>query len=231
MQKNRLILLRHGQSIYNKENLFTGWTDVDLSAQGIKEAQKAGEILKDANLFPDICFTSWLKRSIHTANLVLENMQWEHIDCIRSWKLNERHYGAWQQRNKAEVKKEVGEKMFLAIRRGYDTPPPLLDIKDQRAPINDLKYKNISDCKLPLGESLKDTRSRTLNYYYEKIVPHLMMGKTVLVSVHGNSLRALVMAIKNLTPLEIIKVEIPTGKPIVYQFDESLQMIGKNFFE
>ena len=220
----RLILLRHGQSLYNKENLFTGWTDIDLSEQGREEARAAGRLLAEARFHPDICFTSWLRRAIHTAQLALETMAWEHIDCIKSWKLNERHYGAWQQHNKKEIEEEVGEERFIAIRRGYDTPPPPLPDGDPRLPQNDPKYRDLDPALLPRSESLKDTRIRTLNYFYEAIAPKLAEDKTVLVSAHGNSLRALVMAIENLTPDEIVKVEIPTGVPIVYTFDKTVRM-------
>ncbi|WP_456432918.1 2,3-bisphosphoglycerate-dependent phosphoglycerate mutase [Nitratifractor sp.] len=222
-----LILLRHGQSVYNKQNIFTGWTDVELSDEGIAEAKRAGQILSANGLLPDLCFTSWLKRAIHTAQLALREMDWEQIDCVKSWKLNERHYGAWQQRNKDEVKAEVGQEAFVAVRRGYDTPPPPLPDGDPRLPQNDPKFRLIDPNELPRSESLKDTRRRTLNYFYEAISPELARGKTILVSAHGNSLRALVMAIENLTPREIVHVEIPTGEPIVYTFDETLQMLEK----
>lgn len=227
MQNGRLILLRHGQSLYNMENLFTGWTDIDLSERGKAEAQRAGRILLKAGLFPDICFTSWLKRAIHTAQIALREMEWEQIDCIKHWKLNERHYGAWQRHNKDAIRKEVGEEMFVAIRRGYDTPPPPLPDGDPRLVENDPKYRGIDPSLLPRSESLKDTRRRTLNYFAEKIAPELARGKTVLVSAHGNSLRSLVMAIERLTPQQIVEVEIPTGEPIVYHFDETLHLLKK----
>ncbi|BBG65933.1 phosphoglycerate mutase [Hydrogenimonas sp.] len=227
MNEARLILLRHGESLYNRENLFTGWTDIDLSEKGIEEAKRAARSLLEEDLFPDICFTSWLKRAIHTAQIVLKEMEWEHIDSIRSWKLNERHYGAWQQHNKDAVKKEVGEERFIAVRRGYDTPPPPLKDGDPRLPQNDPRYKKIDPSLLPRSESLKETRKRTLNYFAESIAPELARSKTVLVSAHGNSLRALVMAIEKLTPAEVVKLEIQTGVPIVYRFDETLHLLGK----
>jgi len=220
----RLILLRHGESLYNKENLFTGWTDVELSEHGKEEAKEAAALLKNRQLYPDICFTSWLKRAIHTAQIVLSEMEWEQIDSVKSWKLNERHYGAWQQRNKEEVEAEVGETHFLAVRRGYDTPPPQLDEEDPRSARFDLKYHDLDPSLLPRSESLKDTKKRTLNYYYREIIPQLAQGKTVLVSAHGNSLRALVMEIEKLSADEIVKLEIPTGEPIVYDCDEMLKM-------
>ncbi|WP_456456546.1 2,3-bisphosphoglycerate-dependent phosphoglycerate mutase [Nitratifractor sp.] len=223
----KLILLRHGQSVYNQQNIFTGWTDVELSEKGIAEAKEAGRLLKAAQIFPEICFSSWLKRAIHTAQLALREMDWEQIDCIKSWKLNERHYGAWQQRNKDEVKAEVGEEAFVAVRRGYDTPPPPLPDGDPRLPQNDPKFRLIDPKDLPRSESLKDTRKRALNYFYEAIAPELARGKTVLVSAHGNSLRALTMAIEALSPDEIVKVEIPTGRPILYDFDDTLTLKDK----
>ncbi|WP_456451967.1 2,3-bisphosphoglycerate-dependent phosphoglycerate mutase, partial [Hydrogenimonas sp.] len=193
------------------------------------EAQRAGEILRKAQLFPDICFTSWLKRAIHTAQIALREMEWEHVDCLKHWKLNERHYGAWQRHNKAAVEKEVGEEAFVAVRRGYDTPPPPLPDGDPRLPENDPKYAGLDPALLPRSESLKDTRRRTLNYFAEAIAPELARGKTVLVSAHGNSLRSLVMAIERLTPQQIVKVEIPTGEPILYTFDETLHLLRKEF--
>ncbi len=222
-----LILLRHGESLYNKENLFTGWTDIDLSEKGKEEAKNAGLLLSHAQIWPEICFTSWLKRAIHTAQLALAEMAWEHIDCIKHWKLNERHYGAWQRHNKEAIEKEVGQELFLAVRRGYDTPPPPLPDGDPRDARNDPKYRNLDPSLIPKAESLEDTRRRTLNYFAERIAPELARDKTVLVSAHGNSLRALTMAIERLTPQQIVKVEIPTGTPILYRFDETLHLLEK----
>jgi 2,3-bisphosphoglycerate-dependent phosphoglycerate mutase len=223
----KLILLRHGESLYNEENLFTGWTDIDLSEKGREEARRAGEILLRNDLFPDICFASWLRRAIHTAQLALREMAWEHIDCIKSWKLNERHYGAWQSHNKEAVRKEVGEEKFLAVRRGYTEKPPPLQDGDPRLADNDPKYRTLDPSLLPRSESLKDTGKRTLNYFAERIAPELARDRTVLLSAHGNSLRSLVMSIERLTPVEIVKVEIPTGTPIVYHFDETLHLLKK----
>ncbi len=231
MKMARLVLLRHGESLYNKENLFTGWTDIDLSEKGVVEAQIAGRTLYKNDIFPDISFTSWLKRAIHTEQIVLKQMNWEHIDSIKSWKLNERHYGAWQQHNKDSIRLEVGEEKFVAVRRGYDTPPPPLPDNDPRLPEKDPKYIGIDPSQLPRSESLKDTRKRTLNFFVESIAPELARGKTVLVSAHGNSLRALVMAIEKLSQTEILKVEIPTGKPILYYFDETMHLLGKKFLK
>ncbi|RRS30360.1 MAG: phosphoglyceromutase [Epsilonproteobacteria bacterium (ex Lamellibrachia satsuma)] len=222
-----LILLRHGQSVYNQENLFTGWTDVELSEQGRQEAKKAAAELKTLKLYPDICYTSWLKRAIHTGQIVLAEMVWEHIDCIKSWKLNERHYGTWQKRNKDVVKQEVGDEAFLSVRRGYDTPPPPLEENDPRAVKFDLKYKDLDPALLPKSESLKDTHTRVKEYYRDVLIPELAKGKTVLVSAHGNSLRALVMEIERLSTDAVVKLEIPTGMPLIYRYDEGLKIIEK----
>lgn len=231
MQNAKLILLRHGESLYNKENLFTGWTDIDLSGKGKEEAKRAGEILVKHALYPDICFTSWLQRSIHTAQLLLSVMHWEHIDAVRNWKLNERHYGAWQKQNKDKVKAEVGEKKFMAIRRGYAAPPPPLSEEDYLLLQKDPKYRRLDPHLLPHSESLEETAKRTLSYFHEVIVPQLNKGKTVLVSAHGNSLRALLMEIEKLSANEIVNVNIPTGQPILYHFDETLRMVKKAYLE
>ena len=222
-----LILLRHGQSVYNQKNIFTGWTDVELSDQGRQEAKKAAAELKRLKLYPDVCHTSWLKRAIHTAQIALSEMAWEHIDCLKSWKLNERHYGAWQQRNKDAVKEEIGENAFLRVRRGYDTPPPPLDENDPRAAKFDPKYKDLDPTLLPKSESLKDTHRRVKAYYREVLIPELKKGKTVLVSAHGNSLRALVMEIEGLSTDAVVTLEIPTGKPIVYRYEKGMSTIEK----
>ncbi len=224
---SKLILVRHGQSVYNQKNIFTGWSDVELSFQGEKEAEEAGELLKTNTLYPDICFTSWLKRAIHTTQIVLKTLEWEHIDVCKSWKLNERHYGAWQGKNKDEIKKEVGEEMFLSIRRGYDTPPPPLEKNDKRSALFEKKYKDIDPELLPRSESLKDTKKRTVNYYFEKIVPFLVRNKTVLVSAHGNSLRSLVMQIENLHKEDIMRYEITTGEITVYDFNDTMKLTDK----
>lgn len=224
---SKLILVRHGQSVYNQKNIFTGWSDVELSEKGKKEAKEAGELLKENLLFPDICFTSWLKRAIHTTQIILKELEWEHIDICKSWKLNERHYGAWQGKNKDKIKNEVGEEVFLSIRRGYDTPPPPLELDDKRSALFDKKYENIDPKLLPRSESLKDTKKRTVNYYFEKIVPFLTQNKTVLVSAHGNSLRSLVMQIENINKKDIVKYEIPTGEIIVYDVNDIMKLTDK----
>ena len=231
MSKTRLVLVRHGQSTYNQKNIFTGWTDVDLSQQGREEAKKAGALLKKNGIYPDICFTSWLKRAIHTAQIALNELEWEHIDILKSYKLNERHYGDWQGRDKDEVQKEVGEEKFLAVRRGFNVAPPPLDENDKRCVWNDTKYANIDKKLLPLHESLKETKKRVLEYYKEQIVLQLQKEKTVLISAHGNSLRALVMELERMTSKEIAKFEIPTGEIIVYDFDSEMNVIEKNILK
>ena len=227
MSKARLVLVRHGQSIYNKKNLFTGWTDVDLSEQGRQEAKNAGILLKKNNIYPDICFTSWLKRAVHTAQILLQELEWEQIDSLRSYKLNERHYGAWQGRDKDAVKKEYGEEEFLAVRRGYDVPPPPLHGNDERCVSHDKKYAKIDKSLLPLSESLKDTKKRVLEYYNEQIIPNLQENKTVLISAHGNSLRALVMELEQINEKDIVSFEIPTGEIITYTFDGAMKIEEK----
>ncbi|WP_281950887.1 2,3-bisphosphoglycerate-dependent phosphoglycerate mutase [Nitrosophilus kaiyonis] len=227
----KLILLRHGQSIWNAKNLFTGWIDVELSEKGKEEAKKAGELLKEANLYPNICFTSFLKRAIHTAQIALNTLNWEHIDVIRSWKLNERHYGNWQGKNKDEVKAEYGEELFMAVRRGYDTPPPPIEPTDEdfekRLPV-DKKFENI---EMPKSESLKDTRERVVEYFFEEIFPSMIVYDTVLIAAHGNSLRALIMFLEKVSPKDVNKIEIPTGTPIVYEMDQELNIKNKKIYK
>ncbi len=227
MKFGTLILLRHGESIYNQQNLFTGWTDVDLSEQGVHEAREAGEKLLRHGLYPDICFTSWLKRAIHTAQLALNFLEWEQIDVIRSFALNERHYGDWQGREKGLVRKQYGETMFLSVRRGYDTPPPVLKKSDPRTPEKEHKYQNIDPNSLPVTESLKMTKARVIDYYRLRIQSYLRKGETVLISAHGNSLRALVMYLEDISEEKITDLEIPTGDILVYTMDSSLHIVGK----
>ena len=227
MKQGRLILMRHGESLYNQKNLFTGWTDVELSDQGIREAEAAGEKLLRHQLYPDICFTSWLKRAIHTSQLALKVLEWEHIDVIRSFALNERHYGAWQGENKDVVRETYGEALFLAVRRGYNNPPPPLTPDDRRNASKEKKYSQISPALLPAGESLRLTKERVIPYYKKEIVPKLQEGKTVLISAHGNSLRALVMHLDDISKEKIADLEIPTGDILVYTMDSSLHIVEK----
>ncbi|RED43666.1 2,3-bisphosphoglycerate-dependent phosphoglycerate mutase [Winogradskyella eximia] len=218
----KLILIRHGKSIWNVENIFTGWTDVDLAPQGIAEAKMAGEMIKDHNVNIDICFSSYLKRAIKTASIIMETADITHIDFIKSWKLNERHYGVWQGQHKDEVKREVGEDLFWKVRRGYNDAAPALSINDKRHPKFDYKYQNLKSSDIPVTESLKDTKQRAVQYYFEAIVPQLVMGKTVLVSAHGNSIRALMTEILDIPATEISKVEVQTGVLNIYDFDSTM---------
>ncbi|WP_457748830.1 2,3-bisphosphoglycerate-dependent phosphoglycerate mutase [Sulfurimonas sp.] len=227
MSEARLVLVRHGQSVYNQKNLFTGWTDVDLSEQGRQEAKNAGLLLQKNGIYPDVCFTSWLKRAINTAQILLQELEWEHIDALRSYKLNERHYGDWQGRDKDEVKQAYGQEKFLAVRRGYDVPPPPLHVNDARCVWNEKKYADIQRALLPLSESLQDTKKRVLEYYTEAIFPQLHKKKTVLISAHGNSLRALVMELEKIAPKDIVSFEIPTGEIIVYTFNAQMHIEEK----
>ena len=219
----KLVFLRHGESIWNKEDRFTGWTDVDLSDRGITEAKEAGRTLREKGYVFDVAFTSVLKRAIRTLWLVLDEMDLMWIPVYRSWRLNERHYGALQGLNKAEMAVKVGEKQVHMWRRGYDIRPPALDKTDKRYPGNDPKYSELDETELPLTESLKDTIARCVPYYREVLAPTLKSGKHVIVSAHGNSLRALVKYLDNIGDAEIVNLNIPTGIPLVYELDERLK--------
>ncbi len=227
----KLILVRHGKSLWNVKNVFTGWTDIDLAPEGIEEAKKAGELIKSNLIDVDICFSSYLKRAIRTAWIMLETAEMMHVDCHYSWKLNERHYGDWQGKNKDEVLREVGEAHFLSVRRGYDTPPPSLYPEDKRNPQYDSNYKMLDSTILPLGESLKDTSKRVVNYFFEAIAPELAKGKTVLISAHGNSLRAMIEYLEHISTEDIANVEVATGKPHLYEFDGKLNVIENYLLE
>lgn len=222
----KLVLLRHGESSWNKENRFTGWTDVDLSDKGVEEAKKAALLLKDGGYTFDIAYTSLLKRAIRTLWLTLDGMDLMWIPVHRSWRLNERHYGALQGLNKAETAQKYGDEQVLQWRRSYDIPPPALEKGDKRYPGHDPRYTGLRDDELPLTESLKDTVSRFLPYWHEVISPSVKSGKRVLISAHGNSLRALVKYLDNVTEEDIIKLNIPTGIPLVYELDDDLKPIG-----
>jgi len=221
----KLVLLRHGESIWNKENRFTGWTDVDLSRRGIKEAQKAGEVLKEEGYTFDVAFTSVLKRAIRTLWIVLDEMDLMWIPVYRSWRLNERHYGALQGLNKAETAAKYGEKQVLIWRRSYDIRPPSLEETDERYPGNDPIYADLDRKDIPLTECLKDTVERFLPYWHEVLAPTIKFGKRVLISAHGNSLRALVKYLDHISDDDIVRLNIPTGIPLVYELDGELKPI------
>ncbi len=218
----KLVLIRHGESEWNKANLFTGWTDVDLSEKGIKEAKDGGKLLKEENYTFDIAFTSVLKRAIRTLNLVLDELDLMWVPVRKSWRLNERHYGALQGLNKAETAEKYGDEQVLVWRRSYDVPPPALKEDDKRYPGIDPKYVMLDKRTLPFSECLKDTVERFLPYWHDQIAPTIKSGKKVIVAAHGNSLRALVKFLDNISDEEIVKLNIPTGIPLVYELDENL---------
>ncbi|MGB2706269.1 MAG: 2,3-diphosphoglycerate-dependent phosphoglycerate mutase [Candidatus Omnitrophota bacterium] len=221
----KLVLLRHGESVWNKTNRFTGWTDVDLSEKGREEAKKSGQILKKEGYTFDIAFDSVLKRATRTLWIVLDEMDLMWLPVKRSWRLNEKHYGALQGLNKAETAKKYGEEQVLKWRRAYDVRPPALEKSDKRHPCHDPRYKDLPEKDIPSTECLKDVVGRFLPYWHEAIAPTLKAGKKVLVSAHGNSLRALVKYLDNISDEAIVKLNIPTGIPLVYELDENLKPI------
>ena len=221
----KVVLLRHGESTWNKENRFTGWTDVDLSEKGIQEATEAAKLLKEGGYTFDIAFTSVLKRGIRTLWIVLDEMDLMWIPIYRSWRLNERHYGALQGFFKAKMATEVGEEQVLIWRRSYDIPPPALKTSDPRYPGNEAKYADLSPDEIPLTECLKDTVARVLPYWHDVITPTIKSGKKILISAHGNSLRALVKYLDNMPDEEVVKLNIPTGVPLIYELDDDLKPI------
>jgi len=221
----KVVLLRHGESTWNKENKFTGWTDVDLSEKGLVEAKKAGEVLKAEGYTFDLAFTSVLKRAIRTLWITLDELDLMWIPVILHWRLNERHYGALQGLNKAETAQKYGEEQIKIWRRSYDTQPPMLEKSDERYPGNDPRYSNLTEEELPLTECLKDTVERFMPYWSETIAPTIREGKKVLIAAHGNSLRALVKYLDNVSEEEIVGLNIPTGIPLVYELDDDLKPI------
>jgi 2,3-bisphosphoglycerate-dependent phosphoglycerate mutase len=219
----KVVLLRHGQSVWNEENRFTGWTDVDLSRRGRVEALEAGRFLKSHDYSFDCAFTSVLKRAIRTLWIVLDELDLMWIPIEKSWRLNERHYGALQGLNKAATAKQYSDEQVHLWRRSYDVAPPALTRDDKRHPIHDPRYKNLPEKDLPCTESLKDTVTRFLPYWTEGLAPSLQAGRSVIVAAHGNTLRALVKYLEGISDIEIPQLEIPTGIPLVYQLNESLE--------
>ena len=219
----RLVLLRHGESKWNEENRFTGWTDVDLSPKGRHEAKEAGEVLKAGGYSFDVAYTSVLKRAIRTLWIALDEMDLMWIPVHRSWRLNERHYGALQGLNKAETAAKFGETQVKIWRRSYDIPPPELTLDDERFPGRDPRYRELSNDELPLTECLKDTVARFLPLWHDTIAPAIRQGRKVLIAAHGNSLRALVKYLDNVSEADIVELNIPTGMPLVYELDEQLK--------
>ena len=226
---HKLVLLRHGESTWNQENRFTGWTDVDLTERGIGEAREAGRLLREGGYVFDVAFTSVLKRAIKTLGIALDTLDQLWIPVTKSWKLNERHYGALQGLNKAETAAKHGEEQVKIWRRSYDIPPPPLTPDDPRHPSRDRRYAGLSRSELPVTESLKDTVARFLPYWHDAIAPDIRMGKRVLIAAHGNSLRALVKYLDNVSDQDIIEVNIPTGIPLVYLLNEDLKPLQKYY--
>jgi len=225
----KLVLIRHGESEWNKQNLFTGWMDVELSETGMAEAKSAGKLLRSKGYDFDICYTSYLRRAIHTLNSVLEQLDREWLPVVKTWKLNERHYGALQGLNKAETARKYGDDQVKIWRRSFDVQPPALEEGDERDPRTQEQYRNEDKTQLPLCESLKDTIARVIPYFQEVIEKDMKSGKRVLIAAHGNSIRALVKYFDNLSEDEIMEVNIPTGVPLVYEFDDNFKTIRKYY--
>jgi len=221
----KLVLLRHGESTWNKENRFTGWTDVDLSDRGREEAAAAGQLLKEGGYIFDIAYTSVLKRAIRTLGITLDTMDLLWIPVTKDWRLNERHYGALQGLNKAETAAKHGEAQVKTWRRAYDIPPPPLAPDDSRSPSRDPRYATLTASELPLTESLKDTVARVVPYWQSAIAPQIRSGRRVLIAAHGNSLRALVKHLDNISDTDIVELNIPTGIPLVYELNSDLTPI------
>ena len=225
----QLVLVRHGESEWNRLNLFTGWHDVDLSEQGRSEAGQCGRLLREEGFDFDVCYTSYLKRAIHTLNYMLEEMDREWLPVIKSWKLNERHYGALQGLNKAETAAKYGEAQVKIWRRSYNIPPPPLDKSDPRNPAQDPAYRDADKHLLPLAESLETTIARVIPYFESVIKNDMQAGKRVLITAHGNSLRALVKHLDNISPADIVELNIPTGVPLVYDLDEHFRAVHSRY--
>lgn len=221
----KLVLVRHGESEWNKLNLFTGWTDVDLSEKGHEEAKQAGRTLKAEGYDFDICYTSYLKRAIHTLNHILDEMDRNWLPVVKSWKLNERHYGALQGLNKSETAEKYGEEQVKIWRRSFDIKPPALDADDERSAVKQAMYRDVDPSLLPPNESLETTIERVVPFFNEVIKEDMKAGKRVIIAAHGNSLRALVKYFDNLSSDAIIGVNIPTGVPLVYEFDDDFKVI------
>ncbi len=225
----KLVLLRHGESLWNRENLFTGWTDVDLSPKGVEEAHTGGKLLKEGGYFFDVAYTSVLKRAIRTLWIVLDEMDLMWIPIHHSWRLNERHYGALQGLNKKETAQRHGEKQLQLWRRSFDVRPPELDKSDERWPGHDPRYRHLPEDQVPVAECLKDTEQRFLPYWHEQIAPAVKSGKRIIIAAHGNSLRALVQYLDQLSNNEVLKLNIPTGVPLVYELDDNLKPVKHDY--
>jgi 2,3-bisphosphoglycerate-dependent phosphoglycerate mutase len=226
----KLVVIRHGESVWNQKNIFTGWVDIDLSDKGIEESKKAGKLLKEKGFIFDLAYTSYLKRAKNTLDIILKEMNL-NVPIKESWRLNERFYGALQGKNKDDIKNEFGEEQFKLWRRSYDTRPPALTIEDQMYPGNDEKYKELTQEELPLTESLKDTENRVLLYFNEEIIPSIKNNKRIIISAHGNSIRAIVKILENISGEEIAKIEIPLCVPLIYELDNNLKVVSKYYLK
>ncbi|MFA5232582.1 MAG: 2,3-diphosphoglycerate-dependent phosphoglycerate mutase [Candidatus Paceibacterota bacterium] len=226
----KLVVIRHGESVWNKENIFTGWVDVGLSKRGEEEAANAGKLLKEKGFVFDLAHTSVLKRAIDTLDIILKEMELE-IPVKRSWRLNERFYGALQGQNKDQVREKYGEEQFRLWRRSYETRPPAITRDSEMYPAKDEKYKELKEEEIPLTESLEDTEARVLPYLNNEIFPDLKKGKKIIISAHGNSIRAMVKILENVSGEEIAETEIPMGIPLVYELDENLRITDKYYLE
>jgi 2,3-bisphosphoglycerate-dependent phosphoglycerate mutase len=225
----KVVFLRHGESEWNRENRFTGWTDVDLSPKGVEEAKEAGRLLREGGYDFDLAYTSYLRRAIRTLDLALDGCDRLWIPVEKTWRLNERHYGALQGLDKGETAAKYGEEQVKVWRRSYATPPPPLDPADPRNPALEAKYREVDPALLPLTESLKETVARALPYWTGTILPQVAAGRRVLVAAHGNSLRALVKHLDGLTEEQVVALDIPTGIPLVYEFDDALRVVGHSY--
>ena len=225
----RLVIVRHGESEWNQKNLFTGWVDVELSDNGREEAKRAGKALKEAGIDFDICFTSYLKRAINTQQIILKEMEREWLPVFKSYKLNERHYGALSGLNKKETAEKYGDDQVKIWRRSFDVRPPKMEEDNQYNSLKNPAYRNVDPAEVPMCESLKDTIARTVPYFEKEIKPLVMEGKRVMIAAHGNSLRSLIKYFENISDEEIINVEIPTGTPLVYEFDDNFNVTNKYY--
>ena len=225
----RLVIVRHGESEWNQKNLFTGWVDVELSENGRAEAKRAGKALKEAGIDFDICFTSYLKRAINTQQIILKEMEREWLPVFKSYKLNERHYGALSGLNKKETAEKYGDDQVKIWRRSFEVQPPVMEEDNQYNSLKNPAYRDVDPAEVPMCESLKDTIARTVPYFEKEIKPLVMEGKRVMIAAHGNSLRSLIKYFENISDEEIINVEIPTGTPLVYEFDDNFNVTNKYF--
>jgi 2,3-bisphosphoglycerate-dependent phosphoglycerate mutase len=225
----KVVLIRHGESVWNKENRFTGWTDVDLTEKGVEEAHKAGQYLKKEGFQFEKAYTSYLKRAVKTLNVVLDEMDLDWIPVEKTWRLNEKHYGMLQGLNKAETAAKYGDEQVLVWRRSYDVPPLPLGKEDKRSPLQDLRYKGVNENDLPLTESLKDTVERILPYWNNTIVPEMKNFSQVIIAAHGNSLRGIIKHLKNISDEQIVNLNLPTAIPYVFEFDDAMNL-QKDYF-